>query len=442
MKIVILGGGESGVGAAFLAKKKGFDVFLSDRGNIKEYYKKQLQEVSIEFEEGSHDEERILSADWVIKSPGIPKNADLIQKIKQKNIRLSSEIEFAAEFTDAKIIAITGSNGKTTTTSLIYYILKNSGLNVGLGGNIGKSFAMQVATENFDYYVLEISSFQLDDVQNFRPYISLLLNLSPDHLDQYNYNYKEYVLAKFNIAKNLQNNDFFIYNKDDEMSKNLLNKVDIHSKKISFSLNEKLEEGGFATNDNIFVKLEGIIFSMPISKMALVGKHNVANCLVASIVAKLLNISNDNLEKSLKTFQAVEHRLEKFAEIDGVNYINDSKATNVNATYFALESMETPVIWIVGGVDKGNDYSEVEELVKEKVKAIICLGLNNEKIIKFFQGKKEMIFDTSNMEDCVKIAKNIAQEGDSVLLSPCCASFDLFDNYEDRGKKFKAEVLR
>ena len=442
MKIVVLGGGERGIGAAFLAKKKGFDVFLSDRGNIKEYYKKQLQEVGVEFEEGSHDEEQILSADWVIKSPGIPKNADLIQKIKQKNIRLSSEIEFAAEFTDAKIIAITGSNGKTTTTSLIYHILKNSGLNVGLGGNIGESFAMQVATENFDYYVLEISSFQLDDIQNFRPYISLLLNLSPDHLDQYNYNYKEYVLAKFNIAKNLQNNDFFIYNKDDEMSKNLLNKVDIHSKKISFSLNEKLEEGGFATNDNIFVKLEGIIFSMPISKMALVGKHNVANCLVASIVAKLLNISNDNLEKSLKTFQAVEHRLEKFAEIDGVNYINDSKATNVNATYFALESMETPVIWIVGGVDKGNDYSEVEELVKEKVKAIICLGLNNEKIIKFFQGKKEMIFDTSNMEDCVKIAKNIAQEGDSVLLSPCCASFDLFDNYEDRGKKFKAEVLR
>ena len=442
MKIVILGGGESGVGAAFLAKKKGFDVFLSDRGNIKEYYKKQLQEVGVEFEEGSHDEEQILSVDWVIKSPGIPKNADLIQKIKQKNIRLSSEIEFAAEFTDAKIIAITGSNGKTTTTSLIYYILKNSGLNVGLGGNIGKSFAMQVATEIFDYYVLEISSFQLDDIQNFRPYISLLLNLSPDHLDQYNYNYKEYALAKFNIAKNQQNNDFFIYNKDDEMSKNLLNKVDIHSKKISFSLNEKLEEGGFATNDHIFVKLEGITFSMPISKMALVGKHNVANCLVASIVAKLLNISNDNLEKSLKTFQAVEHRLEKFAEIDGVNYINDSKATNVNATYFALESMETPVIWIVGGVDKGNDYSEVEDLVKEKVKAIICLGLNNEKIIKFFQGKKEMIFDTSNIEDCVKMAKNIAQEGDSVLLSPCCASFDLFDNYEDRGKKFKAEVLR
>ena len=442
MKIVILGGGESGVGAAFLAKKKGFDVFLSDRGNIKEYYKKQLQEVGVEFEEGSHDEEQILSADWVIKSPGIPKNADLIQKIKQKNIRLSSEIEFAAEFTDAKIIAITGSNGKTTTTSLIYHILKNSGLNVGLGGNIGKSFAMQVATEKFDYYVLEISSFQLDDIQKFRPYISLLLNLSPDHLDQYNYNYKEYVLAKFRIAENQQNNDFFIYNKDDEMSKNLLNKVDIHSKKISFSLNEKLEEGGFATNDHIFVKLEGITFSMPISKMALVGKHNVANCLVASIVAKLLNISNDNLEKSLKTFQAVEHRLEKFAEIDGVNYINDSKATNVNATYFALESMETPVIWIVGGVDKGNDYSEVEDLVKEKVKAIISLGLNNEKIIKFFQGKKEMIFDTFNIEDCVKMAKNIAQEGDSVLLSPCCASFDLFDNYEDRGKKFKAEVLR
>ena len=441
MKIVILGGGESGVGAAFLAKKKGFDVFLSDRGNIKEYYKKQLQEVSIEFEEGSHNEERILSADLVIKSPGIPKNADLIQKIKQKNIRLSSEIEFAAEFTDAKIIAITGSNGKTTTTSLIYYILKNSGLNVGLGGNIGKSFAMQVATENFDYYILEISSFQLDDIQNFRPYISLLLNLSPDHLDQYNYNYEEYALAKFRIAENQQNNDFFIYNKDDEMSEKLLGKLDIKAKLLPFSFNEELEQGGFVADNKIFVKLQDE-FSMPIKDIGLVGKHNIANCLAASIVSKLLSINNESIENSLMTFRAVEHRLEKFAEIDGVNYINDSKATNVNATYFALESMETPVIWIVGGVDKGNDYSEIEELVKKKVKAIICLGLNNEKIIKFFQESKELIFDTSNIEDCVKIAKNIAQKGDSVLLSPCCASFDLFDNYEDRGEKFKAEVSK
>ena len=441
MKIIILGGGESGVGAALLAKKKGMEVFLSDKGSIKDSYKKQLEDAEIEFEEGSHDEERILSADWVIKSPGIPKKADLIKKIKEKGIRLSSEIEFASEFTDAKIIAITGSNGKTTTTSLIYHILKNTGFNVGLGGNIGKSFAKQVAEEQYDYFVLEISSFQLDDIQNFRPYISLLLNLSPDHLDQYNYNYEEYALAKFNIAKNQQNNDFFICNKDDEMSQKLLNRVDINAKKLLFSLNEELEEGGFATNDHIFVKLEGRTFSMPIGEMSLVGKHNVANCLAASITAKLLNISDNSLVESLKTFQSVEHRLEQFAEIDGVKYINDSKATNVNATYYALESMKTPTIWIVGGVDKGNDYTEIEELVKEKVKASVCLGVDNKKIIDFFSANKESIYDTSNLEECVKIAKNVAHKGDAVLLSPCCASFDLFKSYEDRGKKFKQAVL-
>ena len=441
MKIIILGGGESGVGAALLAKKKGMEVFLSDKGSIKDSYKKQLEDAEIEFEEGSHDEERILSADWVIKSPGIPKKADLIKKIKEKGIRLSSEIEFASEFTDAKIIAITGSNGKTTTTSLIYHILKNAGFNVGLGGNIGKSFAKQVAEEQYDYFVLEISSFQLDDIQNFRPYISLLLNLSPDHLDQYNYNYEEYALAKFNIAKNQQNNDFFICNKDDEMSQKLLNRVDINAKKLLFSLNEELEEGGFATNDHIFVKLEGRTFSMPIGEMSLVGKHNVANCLAASITAKLLNISDNSLVESLKTFQSVEHRLEQFAEIDGVKYINDSKATNVNATYYALESMKTPTIWIVGGVDKGNDYTEIEELVKEKVKAIVCLGVDNKKIIDFFSVNKELIYNTSNLEECVKIAKNVAHKGDTVLLSPCCASFDLFKSYEDRGKKFKQAVL-
>lgn len=440
-RLVILGGGESGVGAALLAKKKGMEVFLSDKGSIKDSYKKQLEDAEIEFEEGSHDEERILSADWVIKSPGIPKKADLIKKIKEKGIRLSSEIEFASEFTDAKIIAITGSNGKTTTTSLIYHILKNARFNVGLGGNIGKSFAKQVAEEQYDYFVLEISSFQLDDIQNFRPYISLLLNLSPDHLDQYNYNYEEYTLAKFNIAKNQQNNDFFICNKDDEMSQKLLSRVDINAKKLLFSLNEELEEGGFATNDHIFVKLEGRTFSMPIGEMSLVGKHNVANCLAASITAKLLNISDNSLVESLKTFQSVEHRLEQFAEIDGVKYINDSKATNVNATYYALESMKTPTIWIVGGVDKGNDYTEIEELVKEKVKAIVCLGVDNKKIIDFFSANKELIYDTSNLEECVKIAKNVAHKGDTVLLSPCCASFDLFKSYEDRGKKFKQAVL-
>ncbi len=384
--------------------------------------------------------ERILSADWIVKSPGIPKKSDIIYKINQKGIRLSSEIEFAAEFTSAKIIAVTGSNGKTTTTSLIYHILKNDGLNVGVGGNIGKSFAKQVADEQFEYYVLEVSSFQLDDIQNFRPYISLLLNLSQDHLDQYNYDYEEYALAKFRIAENQENDNFFIYNKDDEMSRNLLQKLEIKAKMLPFSIQEHVKEGGYADEDKIFVKLREE-FSMRIEELSLVGNHNVANSLAASIAGKILNISNESIRNSLMTFQAVEHRLEQVAEIDGVKYINDSKATNVNAAYYALDSMKTPTVWIVGGVDKGNDYAEIEELVKKKVKAIVCLGLDNQKIIDFFQDQKEFIYDTASMADAVKICKSIAEKGDTVLLSPCCASFDLFSNYEDRGRKFKQEVL-
>ncbi|MGZ5210798.1 MAG: UDP-N-acetylmuramoyl-L-alanine--D-glutamate ligase [Kaistella sp.] len=441
MKIVVLGGGESGFGAAYLAKKKGMEVFLSDKGLIKEDYKKLLLEAGIEFEEGKHDEERILAADWIIKSPGIPKKAEIISKINQKGIRLSSEIEFASEFTDAKIIAITGSNGKTTTTSLIYHILKNDDLKVGLGGNIGKSFAKQVADENFDYYVLEVSSFQLDDIQNFRPHISLLLNLSQDHLDQYNYNYEEYALAKFRIAENQENDNFFIYNKDDEMSMNLLNKLEIKAKIIPFSLKEKLKDGGFVTGEKIVVKLYDE-FSMDLDELSLVGNHNVANSLAASIAGKILKIRNESIRNSLMTFQAVEHRLEQFAEIDGVKYINDSKATNVNATYYALESMKQPTVWIVGGTDKGNDYTEIEDLVKRKVKAIVCLGIDNQKIIDFFQNKKDLIYSTSSMEEAVKISKSLAKSGDTVLLSPCCASFDLFENYEDRGHQFKNEVLK
>lgn len=441
MKIVVLGGGESGFGAAYLAKKKGMEVFLSDKGLIKEDYKKLLLEAGIEFEEGKHDEERILAADWIIKSPGIPKKAEIISKINQKGIRLSSEIEFASEFTDAKIIAITGSNGKTTTTSLIYHILKNDDLKVGLGGNIGKSFAKQVADENFDYYVLEVSSFQLDDIQNFRPHISLLLNLSQDHLDQYNYNYEEYALAKFRIAENQENDNFFIYNKDDEMSMNLLNKLEIKAKIIPFSLKEKLKDGGFVTGEKIVVKLYDE-FSMDLDELSLVGNHNVANSLAASIAGKILKIRNESIRNSLMTFQAVEHRLEQFAEIDGVKYINDSKATNVNAAYYALESMKQPTVWIVGGTDKGNDYTEIEDLVKRKVKAIVCLGLDNQKIIDFFKEKKDLIYSTSTMEEAVKISKSLAKSGDTVLLSPCCASFDLFENYEDRGHQFKNEVLK
>ena len=441
MKIVVLGGGESGFGAAYLAKKKGLDVFLSDKGQIKPEYKTLLEENGIEFEEENHDEARILAADWVIKSPGIPKKADIIYKINQKGIRLSSEIEFAAEFTNAKIVAITGSNGKTTTTSLIYHILKNDGFSVGLGGNIGKSFAKQVADESFEYYVLEVSSFQLDDIQNFRPFISLLLNLSQDHLDQYNYNYEEYALAKFRITENQENDNFFIYNKDDEMSMNLLERLEIKAKMLPFSLREKVKEGGYADEDKIFVKLQEE-FSMRINELSLVGNHNVANSLAASIAGKILKISNESIRNSLMTFQAVEHRLEQVAEIDGVKFINDSKATNVNAAYYALESMKNPTVWIVGGVDKGNDYTEIEDLVKRKVKAIVCMGVDNQKIIDFFSDKKDFIYDTSSMEEAVKISKSVATKGDTVLLSPCCASFDLFKNYEDRGTKFKHEVLK
>ena len=440
MKIVVLGGGESGFGAAYLAKKKGLEVFLSDKGLIKDDYKNLLIDAGIEFEEGQHTEEKILSADWIIKSPGIPKKAKIIFKINQKGIRLSSEIEFASEFTDAKIIAITGSNGKTTTTSLIYHILKNDDLKVGLGGNIGKSFAKQVADENFDYYVLEVSSFQLDDIQNFRPHISLLLNLSQDHLDQYNYNYEEYALAKFRITENQENDNFFIYNKDDEMSLSLLGKLEIKAKMIPFSTKEKLKEGGFIDDDKIMVKLADE-FSMKVEELSLVGNHNIANSLAASIAGKILQINNESIRNSLMTFQAVEHRLEQVAEINGVKFINDSKATNVNATYYALESMKQPTIWIVGGVDKGNDYTEIEDLVKKKVKAIVCLGIDNQKIIDFFQDKMESIYSTSSMQEAVKVSKSLAEKGDTVLLSPCCASFDLFNNYEDRGNQFKKEIL-
>lgn len=441
MRVVILGGGESGVGAAYLAKAKGFDVFLSDMGTIRENYKKELDELGVDYEDGKHSEEKILNADWVIKSPGIPKKAEMVLKIQEKGIRLSSEIEFASEFTNAKIIAITGSNGKTTTTSLIYYILKEDGFNVGLGGNIGKSFAKQVAEEHFDYYVLEVSSFQLDDIQNFRPYISLLLNLSKDHLDQYNYNYEEYALAKFRIAENQEVDNFFIYNKDDEMSKSILGKLDLKVTKVPFSLTEKMDKGAYSIDDNFVVNINDG-FTMNINDLSLVGKHNVANSLAASIAGKLLEISNESIRHSLMTFQAVEHRLETVAEIGGVKFINDSKATNVNATYFALESMKQPVVWIVGGKDKGNDYTEIEDLVKKKVKAIVCLGIDNQKIIDFFKDKKTQIYDTSSMAKAVEVCKSVAEKGDVVLLSPCCASFDLFSGYEDRGNQFKKEVLK
>ncbi len=441
MRVVVLGGGESGFGAAYLAKKKGLEVFLSDQGEIRENYKKLLIENEIEFEEGQHTEEKILNADWIVKSPGIPKKAEIVFKVNQKGIRLSSEIEFASEYTQAKIIAITGSNGKTTTTSLVYHILKNDDFNVGLGGNIGTSFARQVADENYDYYVLEVSSFQLDDIQNFRPYISLLLNLSKDHLDQYNYNYEEYALAKFRITENQQNDNFFIYNRDDEMSLNLLEKLSVRAKMLPFSMKEVLSEGAYAQGDKLVVKFQDE-FSIKVEDLSLMGNHNVANSLAASLAGKVLNISNESIRNSLMTFQAVEHRLEEVTIQNGVRYINDSKATNVNATYYALESMKDPTIWIVGGTDKGNDYTEIEKLVKQKVKAVVCMGLDNQKIIDFFKDKMEFIYDTSSMKQAMAICKSLAEPGDTVLLSPCCASYDLFNNYQDRGNQFKEEALK
>lgn len=441
MRVVVLGGGESGFGAAYLAKKKGLEVFLSDQGEIRENYKKLLIENEIEFEEGQHTEEKILNADWIVKSPGIPKKAEIVFKVNQKGIRLSSEIEFASEYTQAKIIAITGSNGKTTTTSLVYHILKNDDFNVGLGGNIGTSFARQVADENYDYYVLEVSSFQLDDIQNFRPYISLLLNLSKDHLDQYNYNYEEYALAKFRITENQQNDNFFIYNRDDEMSLNLLEKLSVRAKMLPFSMKEVLSEGAYAQGDKLVVKFQDE-FSIKVEDLSLMGNHNVANSLAASLAGKVLNISNESIRNSLMTFQAVEHRLEEVTIQNGVRYINDSKATNVNATYYALESMKDPTIWIVGGTDKGNDYTEIEKLVKQKVKAVVCMGIDNQKIIDFFKDKMEFIYDTSSMKQAMAICKSLAEPGDTVLLSPCCASYDLFNNYQDRGNQFKEEALK
>lgn len=442
MKVVILGGGESGYGAAKLAQKKGLDVFLSDGGTIKEQYRALLLQDNIPFEENGHSEDRILAADWIIKSPGIPKKSDIMLKIYQQGIRVSSEIEFAAAFTDAKIIAITGSNGKTTTTSLIYHILKNDGLHVGLGGNIGRSFAKQVAEEEFDYYVLEVSSFQLDDIQHFRPYISLLLNLSQDHLDQYNYDYKEYALAKFRITENQENDNFFIYNKDDEMSRQILEKLEVRAQMLPFSMQQEMERGGYADEKSLHVRnVNASNFDMPLDELSLRGRHNVANSLAASIAGKLLNISNESIRNSLMTFQAVEHRLENVGIINGVQYINDSKATNVNAAFFALESMRQPTVWLVGGVDKGNDYTEVEDLVRRKVKAIVCLGTDNTKLVEFFRDKTDNLYSTSSMAEAVQVASSVAEAGDTVLLSPCCASFDLFKNYEDRGHQFKQQVL-
>ena len=439
--IVLLGSGESGVGAAILAQKQGYGVFVSDFGTIKEVYKLELNKRNIEFEEGQHSEEKILAADIIIKSPGIPDKAPIIKKIKEKQIEIISEIEFAYRFTKAKIIAITGSNGKTTTTSLVYHILKNAGLNVGLGGNIGDSFAKQVAEEDKEYFVLEISSFQLDNCTTFKPHIAILTNITEDHLDRYDYKFENYISSKFSIAKNQTEDDFFIYCLDDEVSKKYLNQFDIKAKLIPFSYYQKLEEGGYVEDKNLIININKNKFTMPTNELALQGIHNTYNSLAAGIGAKLFNVRNEKIRDSFQDFKSLEHRLEFVATVKGVDFINDSKATNVNSTWYALESMIKPTVLILGGVDKGNDYTLIKDLVKEKVKAIICLGKDNEALHQAFANEVGYIVDTQSMEQAVNMAYNIAEKEEVVLLSPCCASFDLFENYEDRGRQFKRNVL-
>lgn len=438
-RLIILGGGESGVGAALLGKKQGFRVFLSDKGLLKNDYREKLIHNEIEFEEGNHSEERILEADLVVKSPGIPKKSELIQKIKNKHIPVVSEIEFASRYTNAKIIAITGSNGKTTTTSLVYHLLQQAGVNVGLGGNIGKSFAQLVVDDVHDYYVLEISSFQLDDVVSFRPYIAILLNITPDHLDQYDYKLELYARSKFKITENQSHEDYFVYNFDDDQTIDLLKEINTNAKKIPYSMNTNLPEGTYADDDKVYVNYPDKL-ELSIPEFSLRGKHNISNTMAAATAANILKIRKDTIKRSLSDFTAVEHRLESVLKIGGIEFINDSKATNVNAAYYALESMTAPTVWIVGGTDKGNDYSELIPLVKKKVRAIVCLGLDNAKIINSFENLVDNIVETKTMQDAVRSAYMFGRKGDTVLLSPACASFDLFKNYEDRGNQFKKEV--
>lgn len=447
LKIGILGAGESGVGTAILAKQKEFEVFVSDFGKIKEKYKQVLIDNEIEWEEGGHSEEKLLSADLVMKSPGIPENASIVNKLKKNGIRVISEIEFAAKFTNAIIVGITGSNGKTTTASLTYELLKHGGMNVALGGNIGKSFAQLVADsaaegKRYKHFVLELSSFQLDGIEEFSPHIAIMTNLSPDHLDRYDYKYENYIASKFRIVMNQTEEDYFIYNADDEEINKWLLENPIKSKLLPFSTKKELKEGAFRKNNEIIIIIDNDQFTMPIATIGIQGEHNVKNAMAASAAAKLLKIRKQTIRESMQGFQGVEHRLEKVLKIHNVEYVNDSKATNVNATYFALDSMENQTIWIVGGVDKGNDYSELLPLVNEKVKAIICLGVDNEKIKNAFGNVIDTIFETTSMASAVQMAYKIAERNNTVLLSPACASFDLFENYEDRGRQFKDAVRR
>lgn len=441
-RLVVLGGAESGVGAAVLAKVKGFDVFLSDKGKIADHYAEMLKKWDIPFEEGQHSEDLILNADEVVKSPGIPTAAPMVQKLMGQGTPILSEIEFAGRYDSAKKICITGSNGKTTTTSLIYYLLQQAGLNVGLGGNIGKSYAYQVATEQYDYYVLEISSFQLDNAYDFRPDIAIITNITPDHLDRYNYDMEEYVKAKFRITRNLRPEDCFIFDSDDAITIDHLNKIIVQAKMLPFTQQTKVDQGAYIEGEKIIVKYEESESEIYLKELALGGKHNIYNSMAAALAAKAVDIDDETIRNSLASFQAIEHRLEPVLSIKDVLYINDSKATNVDSAWYALECQTKPVVWIVGGKDKGNDYSVLNDLVKEKVKAIVCLGVDNTKIHAAFEEMvgSANIVDTQSAEAAVKAASKFANPGDVVLLSPCCASFDLFTCYEDRGEQFKNAV--
>ena len=439
-RLVILGGGESGVGAAILGKQKGFDVFLSDMGKISNKYKSMLTEHNIEWEEGQHSESRILSADEVIKSPGIPPTTPLMQKISNKNIPVISEIEFGSRYTDAKMVCITGSNGKTTTTMLIYHILQKAGLNVGLAGNVGQSLAYQVATKDYDVYVIELSSFQLENMYDFKANIAVMMNITPDHMDRYDYKMENYVAAKFRILQNQTNEDYFIYWQGDPVIAAQLAQIHIESQMMPFNDSPIADSSAWLDGEIVHFSTPQDVWEIPRDNLSLKGLHNLYNSMAAGLSASLLDIKKEKIREALEDFEAVEHRLEFVDSINGVKYINDSKATNVNSTWYALESMVTPTILILGGKDKGNDYSEIESFVKEKVKAIVCMGVDNQKLIDFFGDKVSIIHDTHSLQDAVNTCYEIAESGDTVLLSPCCASFDLFKSYEDRGKQFKAAV--
>ena len=442
MLLVVLGGGESGVGTAILAKKQGYEIFLSDNGKIKDQYKNVLEDFGINWEEEGHTTAEILKADLVVKSPGIPDHVELIANLIKQGVPVLSEIEFASRYTDAMLIGITGSNGKTTTTMLTNHLLTAGGLEVGMAGNIGDSFALMVAQKDLERYVLEISSFQLDGIETFKPHIAIITNITPDHLDRYDYKFENYIESKFRITMNQGPEDYLIYDSDDPVIEAWLKTNKVAARLIPFSVEKKVEQGAYLEDNKIIITIDKHQFQMSTDTLALEGKHNVKNAMAASTVAQLLKIRKATIRESLENFQGAAHRLEKVLKIHNVHYVNDSKATNVNATYYALDSMNTPTVWIVGGQDKGNDYLALMPLVREKVKAIVCLGWDNAKIIETFGSVVEFVVETTSMEDAVKVSKEVAEPGDTVLLSPACASFDLFLNYQDRGDQFKEQVRK